>query len=78
VDHFDAILQTTSKMLEENRPRIDEITAEAAVITKAVRQQADRIGALIDDANERTRARLAQIDRTVDQTVEHVEQAATP
>jgi hypothetical protein len=76
VDRFEAILATSSKMLEENRPRIADITAETLVIAKTARQQAERIGGLIDDANGRAKARIAQIDRTVDHTVEQVEHAS--
>jgi hypothetical protein len=75
VDRFDAILTTSSKMLEENRPRIAEITAETLAIARTARQQAERIGELIDDANGRAKVRMAQIDRTVDHTVEQVELA---
>jgi ABC-type transporter Mla subunit MlaD len=75
VDRFEAILTTSGKILDENRPHIAEITAETLVVAKTARQQAERIGALIDDAGERAKARIAQIDHTVDQTVEQVEHA---
>src|ERR1035437_11003301 len=64
VDRFEALITTSSKILEENRPRIADITAETLVIAKTARQQAERIGELIDDANGRAKARIAQIDRT--------------
>ena len=73
VDRFEAILNSTSRILEENRPRIADITAETLVIAKTTRQQAERIGELINDANGRARNRIAQIDQTVDQTVAQVE-----
>jgi ABC-type transporter Mla subunit MlaD len=73
VDRFEAILTSTSRILEENRPKIADITAETLVIAKAARQQAERIGELINDANGRARNRIAQIDQTVDHTVEQVE-----
>jgi len=73
VDRFEAVVKTSSQILEENR--IAEITAETLAVAKTARQQAERIGELLDDANGRAKARMAQIDRTVDQTVEHVEHA---
>jgi len=76
VDRFDLMLSTSGKILEENRYRISEITAEALAITKTVRMQSDRIAELLDDANGRARARMAQIDETVDHTVTQVEQAS--
>jgi len=76
VGRFEAILSTTGKILDENRPRIADITAETLVIAKATRQQAERISELLNDANQRAKARIAQIDRTVDETVTQVEHAS--
>ena len=61
VDRFEAILTTSGKILDENRPRIADITAETLIVAKAARQQAGRIGELMDDASGRARARIAQI-----------------
>ncbi|MGA2738019.1 MAG: hypothetical protein ABSG65_11275 [Bryobacteraceae bacterium] len=69
------LLTASGKIVEENRPRIADITAETLVIAKAARLQAERIGELMDDANGRAKARIAQIDATVDQTVARVEYA---
>src|ERR1700690_376025 len=55
VDRFDAVLTNTSKMLEENRPRIADIAAETLVVAKTVRQQVERISALIDDTSVRAK-----------------------
>jgi len=75
VDRFEGILTVSGKILEENRSRIADITAETLAIAKTARQQAERIAALMDDANGRAKARIAQIDETVDHTVAQVEQA---
>ena len=74
VDRAEPILATTRKILEENKPRIAEISVEAVEIAKTARVQADRLGELLADSSERAKARLAQIDRTVDEAVEQVEQ----
>ena len=74
VDRFQAILDTTSRILDESRPHVAEVTAEASVIVKAARRQAERISELIDDANARARTRIAQIDHAVDETIEQVGQ----
>jgi len=73
VDRAAPILDTTRQLLEENRPRISEIAEEAVAIAKNARVQADRIGDVLADSADRAKARLAQIDRTVDETVEQVE-----
>jgi methyl-accepting chemotaxis protein len=83
VDRFEAfvtsgttLVNSGNKVLEENRPRIADITAETLVIAKTARQQAERIGELIDDVNGRAKTRIAQIDQAVDHTVEQVEHAS--
>jgi methyl-accepting chemotaxis protein len=74
IDRFQAIVETTSRILDENRPRVADITTEVSVIAKTVRQQAERIGELIDDVNARTHTRVAQLDHAVEQTIGQVEQ----
>ena len=73
VDRAEPILNTAHEVLVENKAKIAEITEEAVAIAKTARAQADRIGDLLSDSAERAKARLAQIDRTVDETVEQVE-----
>src|SRR5581483_6069455 len=68
------ILATTRQILEENKPRIAEVSVEAVEIEREAREQADRISELLAESADRAKARLAQIDRTVDETVEQVEQ----
>jgi ABC-type transporter Mla subunit MlaD len=76
IDRFQAIVETTSRILDENRPRVAEITAEASVIAKTVRQQTEHIDQFLDDVNARARVRVAQIDHAVDETIGQVEQAS--
>jgi len=73
--HVESILTNADKILEENRPHIATITAETLHIVTAARQQAERIGELIDETNSRAKARIAQIDETVSHTVDQVEHA---
>jgi hypothetical protein len=74
VDRAEPILTTTQKILEENKPRIAEISVEAVSIAKTARTQVERVSELLTESSERAKARIEQIDRTVDETVEHVEQ----
>jgi hypothetical protein len=69
-----ALLTSTHQIIEENRPRIAEMTADGAAIVKSGREQAQNLGELLQDAGSRARARIEQIDRSVDNTVEQVEQ----
>jgi hypothetical protein len=75
VDRFDALLTTSSQILEQNRPNIAEITAETLVIAKTARLQVERLGELIDDTSVRAKARITQIDQTVGRTMEQVDHA---
>jgi len=68
------VLDSARGILDENRPRIAEISREAVAITRTGRKQVERLGELLHDAGDRARARLEQIDRTVESTVEQVEQ----
>jgi hypothetical protein len=74
VEKANAIFTTTLAVLEETRPRIAEMAAEGVEIARLGHEQVERVGKLLHDAGERARTRLDQIDRSVDHTVEQVEQ----
>jgi methyl-accepting chemotaxis protein len=74
VDKVNQILATTQRIMDDTRPRIAEIAAEAAAIAKSGHHQIDRLGNLVHDASDRARERLEQIDQSVDSTIEQVGQ----
>jgi methyl-accepting chemotaxis protein len=74
IQDAEAILGTTRKILEENAPRIAQISAETAKIAKTAREEVEHVKEVLDDAHTRIRSRIEQIDRQVDQTVEQVAQ----
>ncbi|MBZ5585755.1 MAG: hypothetical protein LAQ30_26880 [Acidobacteriia bacterium] len=74
VDQARRVLQTVQGILDENRPRITNLAAEATATVKTGREQVERVGELLHDAGDRARARLEQIDRTVDSTVGQIEE----
>ncbi len=77
VAHAEPTLSSVQKLLsnlEENTPRITQISQDVAAITRSAREQAAHISALLEDANTRAAKRLAQLDATVDHAVGHVEQ----
>src|SRR5205809_6154122 len=53
VDRAEPILSVTRQLLEENKPRIGELSEHAVEIARTVRIQADRIGELLKDSSER-------------------------
>jgi len=76
MDRFESFFSASTKLLEENSGKIAHITEETLATVKSARQQVDRLSELIEDVNGRAKARIAQIDATVENTVGQVEQAS--
>jgi len=72
IDQARTTLANANLAIEENRPKVSEITEQVAEIARTSREQVDRLGGLLEDAGGRARARLAQIDDAVTDTVEQV------
>ena len=72
IDQAKTTLANANLAIEENRPKVSEITEQVAGIARTSREQVDRLGALVEDAGDRAGARLAQIDDTVTDAVEQV------
>lgn len=73
VDRVGVVLATANRIMEDNRPRIAEISVATLAVAKSGREQVERLGNLLTDASERARTRLEQIDQTVESTVQQVE-----
>jgi methyl-accepting chemotaxis protein len=73
-DQAGQFLTTATRVIEEARPRISEVSKDVVAISHSGREQVERIGDLLHEASERARHRLEQIDNTVETTVEQVEQ----
>jgi hypothetical protein len=74
VERARQVLTNTNQIIVEARPRIGEFSDEAVAAAQSVRQQVQRIGELLHDAGDRARARLEQIDESVEHTVGQVGQ----
>jgi len=74
VARADRVIETAQLILDESRPKIAEIGGDLARIVKSGRLGVEEAGELLHDASDRVRTRLEQIDRSVDDTVEQVEQ----
>jgi len=61
-------------VIADARPHIAELSEEAVAITRSGREQVERIGDLLHDASDRARARLEQIDESLESTVGQVGQ----
>jgi ABC-type transporter Mla subunit MlaD len=72
VENVRQVLATVNEAAADMRPRISKLSDDAVAIAHSSRQQVERIGALLNDASGRARARLEQIDESVESTVEQV------
>src|SRR5436853_189314 len=63
-------------VIADARPHIAQISHEAMEITRLAREQVERCGDLLHDAGDKARARLEQIDHSVETTIEQVEQVS--
>ncbi|MFN7992989.1 MAG: hypothetical protein U0Q18_05285 [Bryobacteraceae bacterium] len=78
VDRLEVILKVSSQILEENHPRVNQMSQDISALVKTARAEFDRLTELVNDASDRARKRIAQLDQTVDTTVgevEHVSEA---
>jgi uncharacterized protein YoxC len=69
-----SLMESARKIMEENKPRIGEITAHTAETTKTIKQQTQRLGLLLNDVADRAQHRVAQLDYKVEQTVDQIEE----
>lgn len=76
MDRATEIATTTNLVMEDARPHVAQISHEAMEITRLSREQVERVGDLLHDAGDKARARLEQIDRSVETTIEQVEQVS--
>jgi hypothetical protein len=67
------VAATAGLIASDARPQVKQISVEAMEIARLGREQAEHLGELIQDAGQKARARLDQIDHSVDHTIEQVE-----
>ena len=72
-EHAGAVLASTNHILTDVRPRVAEISADVAAITRSGKEQVQRLGELVHSAGDKARDRLEQIDHAVSDTVDQVE-----
>jgi peptidoglycan DL-endopeptidase LytF len=75
VEQAGELVVGVTHLVDDSRPRFAEISNETVAIVKTGREQAEKMGELLQDAAGRARTRLDQIDRSLDSTVAQVEQA---
>jgi ABC-type transporter Mla subunit MlaD len=73
VERASAMAASVTRLIDDTRPQVAQISNEAATLVRAGREQVQHIGEVLHDATERARSRLDQIENAVDNTVEQVE-----
>src|SRR5206468_646719 len=76
VERATEVATTTNLVIKDARPRVAQIEHEVAEITRPAREQVERLGDVVHEAGDKARARLEQIDHTVETTIEQVEQVS--
>jgi hypothetical protein len=71
------VLSGLQTLIEESRPHITSVVANAAEITNLARSQAQRIDRVMGEALERVRMQLAHVDQILTGTLETVEEAGS-
>jgi DNA anti-recombination protein RmuC len=66
-------LASANRLLDEVRPQAIQVSNEAVAIVQSGRAQVERLGGVLFDASNRAKERLEQIDHSLENTVEQVE-----
>ncbi len=72
-DKADRTLSTTIQLMNDLRPHVSELSAEAVEIAKSGRQQVEMVGDLVRDTSERVHARLEQADESLEHKIHEFE-----
>ncbi len=67
-------LDAAKTMLENARPQVEEILANAAASTSMLRQQMERLEVTLNDLLDRTRLQVIRADELVTRTMDRVEE----
>ncbi len=72
LDNARQLVASANLVIADVRPHIAELSEEAVTIVRSGREQVERIGDVLHEAGDRARARLEQIDESVENTVGQV------
>jgi methyl-accepting chemotaxis protein len=73
VHSVNQVTLSTNQVIQDLRPRIADVSEETVAIMRSGREQVERMGDLLHDAGDRARARLEQVDQSVENTVHQIE-----
>ncbi len=67
VESITPLVASVRQLVELNGPRISQVTADSVEIVKTTREHVTRVGELIKECTDRTRAQMARIDHLMDE-----------
>jgi len=73
----DPILDTTRRMVDDTRPKVNEITDRALEITTMAKSQVARLDEMITETSERARLQIDRIDNVIIDTVDKVSETTS-
>ena len=76
IDATGPLVETARKFADENLPKFSQMTTDATEVVKSLHTQVDRLGEVVKEVSDRTRAQIARIDGAVDLTVDQVQHAS--
>ena len=76
IDATGPLVQTVRTFADENLPKFAQMTTDATEVVKSLHTQVDRLGEVVKEVSDRTRAQIARIDGAVDLTVDQVQHAS--
>jgi ABC-type transporter Mla subunit MlaD len=77
VENARQMVANANMVISDVRPHITELSEEAVAIARSGREQVERIGDVLHEVGDRARARLEQIDESVENTVGQVGEVGT-
>ena len=76
-DRVDPILESTRRLVEENRSKIAEIGDQALEITRMGKAEVARISMLVGEVSDRARLKIASLDSALDDAAGSLQNTAT-
>ena len=75
VDTATPLISDLRRLVEQNGPRISQVTTDSAEIVKTAREHILRVGELVKECTDRTRTQMARLDHLLDEAAERLEGA---
>jgi len=75
IQRTEPIIDSVRGIMDDMKPKISAVSADAVDIVRIGKEQVVRIGELVQDISERAKVQVARIDGAMDDTVDQVQTA---